>query len=58
MDGMRLKTAWSLTNALLGSLADTASDDGDSVGVTSADDESGSAWSEDIIIIIIMLFSL
>ena len=40
-------TAWSLTSALLESLAATATDDGDSVGATSADDESGSAWSED-----------
>ena len=45
MDGTRLKTAWSTTNALLESLVDIATDDGDSVGVTSADDESGNAWS-------------
>ena len=31
-DGTRLKTAWSLTSALLESLAATATDDGDSVG--------------------------
>ncbi|KAI0232174.1 hypothetical protein LSAT2_017474, partial [Lamellibrachia satsuma] len=37
-DGTRLKTAWSLTGALLEILAATATDDGDSVGVTSADD--------------------
>ena len=46
-DGTRLKTAWSLTSAVLESLAATATDDGDSVGATSADDELGSAWSED-----------
>ena len=46
-DGMRLKTAWNMTSALLESLAATATDDGDSVGATSADDERGSAWSED-----------
>ena len=45
-DGTRLKTAWSMTSALLEFLADTAVDDGDSVGATSAD-ESGNAWSED-----------
>ncbi|KAI0222544.1 hypothetical protein LSAT2_026193 [Lamellibrachia satsuma] len=41
------QTASSMTSALLESLAATATDDGDSVGVTSADDESGNAWSED-----------
>ena len=46
-DGTTLKTAWSLTSAFLESLAATAADDGDSMGATSADDESGSAWSED-----------
>ena len=46
-DGTRLNTAWSLTSAFLESPAATATDDGDSVGATSADDESGSAWSED-----------
>ena len=40
-------TAWSLTSALLESLAATATGDGDGVGATSADDESGNAWSED-----------
>ena len=33
-DGTRLKTAWSMTSALLESLAATATDDGDSVGAT------------------------
>ena len=46
-DGTRLKTAWSISSAPLDSLAATATDDGDSVGATSADDESGDAWSED-----------
>ena len=46
-DETRLKTSWSMTSALQESLAATAMDDGDSVGVTSADDESGNAWSED-----------
>ena len=46
-DGTRLKTAWSMTRALVDSLAATAVGDGDSVGVTSVDDESGNAWSED-----------
>ena len=46
-DGMRLKTTRSTTRAALESLAATARDDGDSVGVTSADDESGNAWSDD-----------
>ena len=46
-DGTRLKTAWSLTSALLESLAAIAMDDGDRVGATSTDDESGNAWSED-----------
>ena len=46
-DGTRLKTAWNMISALLESLAATATDDGDSVGATSAKDESGNAWSED-----------
>ena len=45
-DGTRLKTAWSLISALLDSLAATAKDDWDSVGATSADGDSGNAWSE------------
>ena len=67
-DGTRLKTAWSITSALLESLAATATDDGDSVGATSADDESGKARIEDSddiecihhkkIRAIVMLFSL
>ena len=47
--GTKLKTALSLTSALLESLTATAADDGDSVGATSADDESGNAWNEDSI---------
>ena len=46
-DGTRLKAGLSLTSALLESLTATATDNGDSVGVTSADDESGNARSED-----------
>ena len=40
-------TAWSMTSALQESFAATATDDGDSVGATSADDESSNAWSLD-----------
>ena len=47
-EGTRLTTALSQTSALLESLAATATDDGDSVGATSTDDESGNAWNEDI----------
>ena len=36
-----------MTSALLESLAATVTDDGDSVGATSADDESSNIWSED-----------
>ena len=40
-------SAWSLTSALLESLAATVADDGDSMGATSADYESGNGCSED-----------
>ena len=57
-DGTRLTTVWSITSELPESLTATATDVGtawerreqtvgDSVGATSADDESGNAWSED-----------
>ena len=39
--GTGLKTTCSLTSELLESLAATATDDGDSVGMMSADDEPG-----------------
>ena len=61
-DGTRLKTALSLTSARI-----SATDDGDSMGATSTDDESDSALSMDMmtsnaisrtISVIIMLFPL
>ena len=45
-DGMRLKTAWSMTSALMKSFAAAATDNVDSVGATSAADESGSACED------------
>ena len=47
-NGTILKFTWSTTSALLESITAIAADDWDSVVATSANDESGNAWSEDI----------